>query len=72
MDGPTHYHAKWSQSDNETPTLNAIAYMWSLKNGYKELCRTDTDSQTLKYLSFPNEQTGGCGEMHWGFQMEKL
>ena len=38
-----------SQSDSETPTANAITYMWNLKQGHGELvCRTDTDSQTLK------------------------
>ena len=31
------------------PTSNAITYMWNLKKGQTELlCRTDTDSQTLK------------------------
>ena len=34
--------------------------MWSLKKGHNELlCQTDTDSQTLKNLWFPNET--GCG-----------
>ena len=34
--------------------------MWNLKKGYSELlCRTDTDSQTLKNLWFPKET--GCG-----------
>ena len=62
MDEPRNNHAKWSQSDNETPTSNAITYMWNLKKGHNELlCRTDTDSQTLKNLRFPNE-TGG----EWG------
>ena len=37
MDGLGNYHAKWSQSDNETPTSNAITYMWTLKNGHNEL-----------------------------------
>ena len=31
MDGPRNYHAKWSQPYIETPTSNAIAYMWNLK-----------------------------------------
>ena len=36
--------------------------MWNLKKGQnKLLCRTDTDSQTLKILWFPKET--GCG---WG------
>ena len=30
--------------------------MWNLKKGHNELlCRTDTDSRTLKNLWFPNE-----------------
>ena len=58
-----------SQSDNEGPTSNAITDMWNLKKGHEEfLCRTDTDSETLKNLGFPNETgwgvegcTGGLG-----------
>ena len=36
--------------------------MWNLKKGHNEiLCGTDTDSQTLKTLWFPNETVlGGC------------
>ena len=42
MDGPRNYHAKLSQSDNETPTSNAFTDMWNLKKGQTELlCRTD-------------------------------
>ena len=45
--------------------------MWNLKKGHNELlCITDTDSQTLKNLQFPNE-TGWRG-MGWGFGMEML
>ena len=41
---------------------NAITYMWHLKIGYNELlCRTDTDSQTLKNLWFPKERGRGVG-----------
>ena len=46
-----------------------------LKKGHNELlCRTDTDSQTLKNLWFPNETgwgVGGCTEgLRWtSFQM---
>ena len=40
--------------------------MWNLKKGQNELlCRTDTDSQTLQNLLFPNETgwgVGGCTE----------
>ena len=51
MGGPRNYHATGSQSDNETPTSNAITYMWNLKKGCNEFpCATDTDSQTLKNL----------------------
>ena len=66
MDGPRNYHAKWSQPYNETPTSNAFTDMWYLKKGHNELlCRTDTDSQTLKNVWFPNETgwgVGGCTE----------
>ena len=69
MDGPRNYHAKWNQSDNETPTANAITDMWHLKKGHDELlCKTDSDLQTLQNLWFPNEtgsvvggRTGGLG-----------
>ena len=48
MEGPRNYLAKL---DNETPTSNAITYMWNLKKGHNELlCRTDTDSQTEKLM----------------------
>ena len=60
MDGPRNYHAKWGQSDNETPTSNAITDMWNLKKGHKKLlCRTDTDTQTLKNLRSPKETGRG-------------
>ena len=60
MDGPRNYHAKWGQTDSETPTSNAITYMWSPKKGHnKLLCRTATDSQTLKNLWFPKERGWG-------------
>ena len=46
--------------DNETPTTYAIAYMWNLKTVHSELlCRTYTDSQTLKNL--PKETGWGWG-----------
>ena len=36
--------------------------MWNLKKGHNELlCRTDTDSQTLKNLWFPNETVWRVG-----------
>ena len=36
--------------------------MWNLKKGHIELlCRTDTDSQSLKNLHFPNETGWGVG-----------
>ena len=34
--------------------------MWNLKKGHNELlCRTDTDSETMKNLQFPNETGWG-------------
>ena len=49
MDGPRNYHANNSQSDNETPTSNAMTDMWNLKNRHSELLgRTDTDSDFEK------------------------
>ena len=37
--------------------------MWNLKKGHNELlCRTDTDSQTLKNIWFPNETGWGMGD----------
>ena len=65
MDGPRNYQAKWSQSDSEALTSNALTSMWNLKNRYNELCRADTDSQTLKNWWFPSETgcgVGGCTE----------
>ena len=60
MDGPRNYHAKRSQPNNETPTSNAFTDIWNLKKGETELlCRTDTDSQTLKNLRFPKETVRG-------------
>ena len=51
-----------SQLDNETPTSNANTYMCNLKKGHNELlCRTDTNSQTLKNLGFPKERGWGLG-----------
>ena len=36
--------------------------MWNLKKGHNELlCKTDTDSQTLKNLWFPKETVWGLG-----------
>ena len=50
MGGPRNYHAKRSQSDNETPVSND---MWSLRKGQTELLyRIDTDSQTLITYGF--------------------
>ena len=37
--------------------------MWNLKKGHnKLLCRTNTDSQTLKNLWFPNETGWAVGD----------
>lgn len=38
--------------------------MWNLKKGHNELlCRTDTDSQTLKNSWFPKETVWGWGDV---------
>ena len=73
MHGLRNYHAERSQSDNETQASNAIICMWNLKKGHNELlCSTDTDSQTLKKLWFPNETGWGVGGVRWEFGMEIL
>ena len=49
--------------------------MWNLKKGHNELLyRTDTDSQTLKNLWFPNETGWGVGDalMVWDGNALKL
>ena len=51
--------------------------MWNLKKGHNELlCRTDTDSQTLKNLWFPNEtgrRLGGWdGGLGWQYYKIRL
>ena len=47
----TSFFKKISQSDSETPTSNAVPYMWNFKKGHNELlCRTNIDSQTLKNM----------------------
>ena len=70
MDEPRNYHTKWSESDSETPTSYAITYMWNLKKGHNELlCRTDTDSQTLKFYGFQMRQFEGWGD-GLGFEIE--
>ena len=41
---------------SEIPMSYAIAYIQNLKKGHNELlCRTNTDSQTVKNLWFPKE-----------------
>ena len=60
-------------SHNETPTSNSFTDMWNLKKGQNELlCRTDTDSQTLKNLQLPKETVQGGEGMCWGCRMELL
>ena len=56
MDGPRNDHAKWSWPDSKAQTSYAVTSMWNLKKGYNDLlCRTDTDSQSLKKLWLPKE-----------------
>ena len=41
--------------------------MWNLKTGQNELlCRTDTDSQTLKSSWLPKDTVWGVGRCAWG------
>jgi len=61
LDGLSNYHANWSQPYNETPASNTFTDMWNLKKEQTELCRTDADSQTLKYLWSLEETFGGVG-----------
>ena len=50
-------------SDSETQTLYVITLMWNLKKGTNDLiCRTETDSQTLKYYGYQRGQIVGEGE----------
>ena len=66
--GPRIYHAKWSQSYNETSTSNAFTDMWNLQKGHNELlCKTDF----LKLMVSKGDSLGG-GRMLWGYGMEIL
>ena len=59
--------------DNKTETSYATTYIWNLKKGYNELiCKTETDSQTLKDLWLPKETCCGEGVMGWGFGLGML
>ena len=71
MDGPRNYHAKRSQSDKETSTSNATTDMWYLKKEHNELlCRTDTNSQTLKNVWFPKETVWEWRDVPgWGMEI---
>ena len=52
---------------------HTITYMWNLKKGYNELlCRTDTDSQTLKALWLPKEAGWGGRRLGWDGNTVKL
>ena len=53
-----------------------LSLMWNLKKKKKKrynefICRTETDSRTLKNSWLPKE-TGWEGGMGWGFGMEML
>ena len=51
----------------------AITYMWNLNKGYNELlCRTETDSQTLKNLCLPKETGWGDGLEVWDGNVVQL
>ena len=65
--GITAFAATWMDLEiimlsevRQTQMLYAITNMWNLKTGYNELlCRTETDSETLKNLQLPKKT--GCG-----------
>ena len=51
-----------SQKVRHQHQMLSLSYGIKKKKGHNELCRTDTDSQTLKNLWFPNETCcGGVG-----------
>ena len=58
--GPINYYAKWSQSDGETSTSNAITYMWNLKK--KDTMSFFTEQilthRLWKTYGFPMRQVG--------------
>ena len=58
MNGPRNYHAKRSQSDTN---INCFHLHAESEKRQKDLCRTDTDSQTLKNLWSPKETVWGVG-----------
>ena len=63
MGGPRNYHAKWNQSDNETPTSNAITYMLNLKKGHNELlCKQIVTHRLWKTYGFQRRQVWGWGD----------
>ena len=46
MDGPRHYHTKWSKSERERQIPYDIIYMWNLKYDTSELIyKIETDLQ---------------------------
>ena len=63
MDGPRNYHVKQSYSESETQKSCAIIYMWNLKKYNQLICRTETDSQSLKNLWLSREI--GWGDLCW-------
>ena len=73
MDGPRNYHAKWSQSDKETPASVAITDMWNLKKRtewtYLQNRHWLTDFE--KFMVSKGDSAGGGG-MCWGCGMEIL
>ena len=54
---------------SERQTSYDITYTWNLKKGYKFICRTETDSQTLKDFGYQRGQVGAGEGMHWAFDI---
>ena len=65
MDRPRNYHAKWSQSDSETPLSCAITDMWNLKKkkGTMNFFAEQILSHRLwKTCGFQRRQVGEWGD----------
>ena len=55
---------------SERPTSYDIIYMWNIKKDINELiCRTETDSQTLKNLQLPKGTGEGVLTGVWDWHM---
>ena len=68
MDGPRHYHAKWSKSDRESHTSYNTTYMWNLKkkNDKSELIwKTEQTHRIQKQTYSYQREKPGLGVWDW-------